>query len=319
MDTLHPQIKEGDQVEIIVNDLLKEHRSLEKFFKRYPKVTCKVIQQDNFWLREGFASYSEPWNSGAEVASGDYLVFVGDSVSFPPQFMDKLREKAEGGYVAQFLYATKFDEYLEVDGKINEDYETIDQVVEAGKFDAATFTPGDPRWWHNEWKSGCDQITTFYEVNWQHCYGVFGMPREVFYMLNGFDENFEGQKDHNDVEIFSRLQMLWPTIKINFDRSLYIYRHPHSPVFNRVHKQLHTGGQLRINYDLIQMFRLTGVTRANCTIHDHHLLNKVVDGRLSGYATFLRTAKDRRKNESKMIKYWINNQPMRELKDSRVG
>jgi len=278
VESLYPQLTEP--VELVISDNLTDHRDLAKFFKPYPLIQVRVVQQDNWWMRHGYPSFSQVWNEAVRHSQGDYLVILSDCLSVPDGFMRRLIRKQAEGKIAQILYH--------------------DQDAD------------DVRWTHLNWGSS-STLTGFDKIPWQQCYGFFSMPRDWFYRLNGFDENFEGQKELNDIEMFSRLEMLDSTAPIHFDKELFVYHHGHHAVLNRQHSMARFPDPIRSNYDLIHLHRREKVTKANSIVFDRETLVDVVNAKIENVELLLEQAKGRWERSSYVIEHWISNQPVFEL------
>lgn len=278
VDSLYPQLTEP--VELVITDNLTDHRDLAKFFKPYPLIQVKVVQQDNWWMRKGYPSFSQVWNEAVRHSTGDYLVVLSDCLSVPPKFMAKLAEKQKEGKIVQFLYR-------------DPDYD-------------------DVRWTHLKW-AGKSQLDGFSKIPWEQCFGLFSMHRDWFYRLNGFDENFEGQKELNDIELFSRLQMLDPDAPIHFDQDLFVHHHGHVPVLARSHKMVNFPNPIRSNYDLIYLHRQHGVTKANSREFDKRSLTAVVNAEIVRVPELMDLARARWERGLDVIKHWMDNQPVFDL------
>jgi hypothetical protein len=302
VDSLYPQLT--DPVELVISDNLTDHRDLVKFFKPYPLIQVKVVQQDNWWMRRGYPSFSQVWNEAVRNSTGDYLVILSDCVSVPPFFMEKLHKKRETGKIVQFLYHEKIGDYLRTNGSdkkhkhLNVHHKYLD--------------PGDIRWTRLNWNRK-RVLEGFSKIPWEQCFGFFSMPRDWFYRLNGFDENFEGQKELNDIEMFSRLQTLDPDAPIQFDKDMFVYHHGHKPVLNRHHKLVNFPNPVRSNYDLIYLHRQHGVTKANSREFDKRSLTAVVNAEIVQVPELMDLARARWERGLDVIKHWMNNQPIFDL------
>lgn len=278
VESLYPQLTEP--VELIISDNLTDHRDLAKFFRPYPLLKVKIIQQDNWWMRKGYPSFSQVWNEAVRHSTGDYLVVISDCLSVPSGFMDRLYRKRDEGKIVQLLYH--------------------DQDAD------------DVRWKHLNW-SGNSTLDGFENIPWQQCFGFFAISRDWFYRLNGFDENFEGQKELNDIELFSRLEMLDPQAPIHFDKELFVHHHGHHAVLDRSHSMAGFPDPIRSNYDLIYLHRLERITKANTKVFDRKTLVDVVNAEIMKLPELIKHSEGRWDRSSEVIEHWINNQPVFEL------
>jgi hypothetical protein len=313
LETLYPQLDE--KVELVISDLLFDHRDLGAYIKPYEdKISYKIIKQSSWWSTNGHASFSESFNQAAEASSGSYLVILNDCLSFPPGFFSKLKEKRDAKKTAQILYVDKaghnilanpdglesaYSEVRDVEGDYGENWVTDSKLC-----------VGDSRWLHTPW-GGKTILKTFKEVSWQSCYSLFSIPSETFFELNGFDENFEGIKGLNDVEFFSRLQTRDSSHPIEFDKSFYVYHHRHHGVRKADNTGLAFPEAFRSNYDLIYLMRFERTWQANNRIRSREDLSAVLDASLMGIPQLMTQAEDY-PSASPGLKYWIENQPIKQ-------
>lgn len=297
--TLYPQLTE--KVELVIADNLADHRNLTRFFEDYPLIECKVIPQGTHWQAMGCGSHAEPYNNAIRRSSGDYLVFLTDCVSFPPNFFERLKTKKD--LVAQFLWHEKIDDYL----MPKEGFEKKFTHPDEANMDELVVS--DNRWLLHPWGDKT-VLSTFWECPWQMCYGFFGAPRKVIYEFNGLDENFDGQKELNDVELFSRMQFRDPDMPITWDKDLFVYHHRHGPVLDSQGKQSHNRKAVRSNLDMIHFHRSRQIWKANSIVWAADDLKPVVDGSLLGYLGVQMHARNR---DKELTDYWLHNQPCKNL------
>jgi len=306
VNSLYHQLDE--EVELVIADRLFETRDLETFFKPYPKIKLKVVPQESPWLRMGLNAYSSSFNQAAKAATGDYLVILSDALSFPPHFWKKIQEKRAQQIVAQILFVNKRDYSLE----------TLDPTLVQTEWfpnmlaDADNPAVIDARWKLLPWDSN-GLVYTFQEIPWQQCFGFFGIPKDTFYRMNGFDENFDGQKELNDVEFFSRLQMLDSRSPVEFDQSLYVYHHRHFDLVDLDEEPYHCNITVRSNYDMIHLHRAHGITIGNSECFPKKTLMRVVRSEITGHPHSLKEGERRVQDGQYLIDYWIQNQPIFDL------
>ena len=102
VDSLYPQLTEP--IELVIADMLVDHRDLREFFEPYPLIKLIIINQKNWWIDNGYPSFSNTWNECVKHSTGDYLVILSDGVSFPENFMNVLYEKRQEQIITQILY-----------------------------------------------------------------------------------------------------------------------------------------------------------------------------------------------------------------------
>ena len=308
-NTLAPLLKE--KAELIIADNLADDRNIARYFEDTPMLDVKIIPQGTGWQSHGCWVWAEVLNNAVVRSSGDYLVFLTDCVSFPTHFMDRLQPKIDAKEVAQILYAEKIGDYLmPTPGDLVRRWTDLDDP----EVDLSKIHRGDVRWQHAWWREKT-QLRTFYEVHWDMCFGLYGIPRSLFYKLNGYDENFDGQKGLNDVEIFSRMQQLNTETPVVVDKDLFMYHHSHGPLVRaRCHAEIPEIYKTpRSNYDLIHFNRFHNVTRANTTIFSEESLMPVVTGEFMGNPYILAEGRTRMKDCPELVQFWFDNRPLREL------
>ncbi len=284
--TLYPQLTEP--IELVISDILYDHRDLNDFFRDFPLIKTKVVPQDNWWIKNDRPCYSYIWNECVRQSSGDYLVILTDCLSFPDNFIEKVNEKRKYSLISQILFKEKVGDTL-------------------------SFHYTDPRISGTLNEKKADRIQGFKEIPWSSCFGFFGIPREWYYKMNGYDENFDGQKGLNDIEFFSRLHTLSEELNedvpIEFDRDLFVFHHKHGGVFSKTNSENNAPFALRSNYDMIFLQRNLGIWKANSFIYKKEDLIKVVNGEICNMEDCIKQSKDCWNNKD-LIEHWINNQPV---------
>lgn len=313
LDTLYHQLDE--KVELVIADLLTDYRDLADYLKPFEdKIDVKIVRQSNWWLANNYTAFSYCYNQAAEASTGDYLVFLNDCLSFPPGFFSKLKEKRDAKKTAQILYVDKGGQFIlsHSDG-LESGYTEVEQVMSDHGTDwlsKASIHVGDTRWAHLAW-NGKTKLETFKEASWQSCYNLFGIPSETFFKLNGLDENFEGIKGLNDVEFFSRLQLMDTNHALEFDKSLYVYHHRHHGIKKADNTFQDFLPTFRSNYDLLYFMRFKGIIEANNSTFNPDELARVIDGSLMAIPDVLRQAEDY-PSDSPGLKHWLEEPPIKQ-------
>lgn len=279
IDTLYPQITES--IELVIADNLLEYRDLTKFFDPYPKLQVKVVPQDNGWIRRGYPSFSDVWNMAANAADGSHLMFLSDCVSFPPDFLQNLKEVVRKNLLVQFLYRNYNGEEILPQGHVDADF----------------------RWDALDWDDD-GEVYGFDRISWSNCFGFFLIPAKMFHAVGGFDLNFEGQKELNDIELSSRLEMLGAPVM--FSKKLFVNHHLHGPIYDKTNKRGDFPPTVRSNYDMIMLMRQKGVFIANQTKWRRRDLIDVVNANVSKHPVLKKQAARRWEENSETIEDWLN-------------
>ena len=131
-------------------------------------------------------------NTAAAYARGDLIVFVDDCTELLPSFLEAAVELHSQGKIPTRVYLHS-PRALLPPGKI-----PTRELLQAVKFDYV-----DPVWKNQ----GCPTDKTEWSLSGNAC-GVFMLPKETLFRLNGFDENFDGNWGCEDIEFWTRLDRL---------------------------------------------------------------------------------------------------------------
>ena len=146
---------------------------------------------------------------------------------------------------------------------------------------------------------------------WQHHYAFNFIPRDDFEYVNGYDENFDGEKSMDDVEIGSRLQMAG-RLRACLIENVYVYEEYQQDVDPRVFKSM-AGYSVKMNNDLLWLMRIKEQWRANSIRYSEKELSAVMSGRYSGDPHWIRQLKVRNKDNDSVRDLWRNNTVLKEV------
>jgi len=297
--------------EVIISDAIHSVRDLEEEidFSKYP-FPVKVAKPTSVFLDEGLWSSQATRNAGASLASGNYFLFADDCAFFPASAlrnaMDVVLTK---GWMPNFLcHRTNgrrlIDAVSHEPTKIRTYNEAKSNGLHLGGMDSRL---GNMQ--HDE-KFGVKicKPANFY---WQHHYAFNFVTREDFEYVNGYDENFDGEKSMDDVELGSRLQMAG-RLRSCLIENVYVYEEYQNHVDPSVFKNME-GYSIKMNNDLLWLMRIKEQWRANSTLYSDEELSAVMEGRYSGDPHWIQRLKIRNKANEAVRDLWRSNVVVKEL------
>lgn len=100
-DSLVPQIKPGDEIQVIITDFFHSERKWAQL-RDWLHVDCKpcVWQGKHRLTNNDYFSPSNARNTSLCYAKHDHIAFVDDLSLLGPQWLQAVRESIEGGYIA---------------------------------------------------------------------------------------------------------------------------------------------------------------------------------------------------------------------------
>lgn len=301
--------------ELIVIDSLYRSRNLACEIETLGKFSFswKVTHPISWWLDNHLWALQNAFNTGFAASRGKFLFFCGDCVIFP---YDKLQIGADLinlGYWPQFLCV-----YCSQGQLVDSKNELQCSSVEAAQMQGI-WTDRFVR--DSRWQFVAKPIGFFHPtmMGWDMIYGHCGIPREDFLYVNGYDENFDGDKALGDVEIGSRLHMAgrW---KPCLDKRFFLYEQKHNNIDAQSFKDCETIEQLRAapavraNYDLLHLMKKKRIWRANSTQFSEEECKAVCLASITGIDAH-QYAYNPKDSRWPYQRYWIEHQANFELKD----
>lgn len=300
--------------ELVVSDALYEFRDIMGEIRSLGdwSFEIKVAHPDSYWWRMGMWSLQNGMNRAAEISSGDYISFFGDCCELPPDALEKVSVLVDKGFSPSLLYVYKCGDGLqkEPDWMETSEFQSIEDARDAGQWGASF--KRDSRWDFAE-KNGFMGPDS---CPWTWMYGYCFIPREDFFHVNGWDENFDGYKALGDVELGSRLEMAgrW---KMCIDPSLHVYEYHHYKISYQKYN-LDVDRAIRSNNDLILWHRANNIWKANSTYIPREVCERICRARISGHMGWYQFKFDHSDPEWKSQKHWIENQRIFTLNDNRL-
>lgn len=283
-------------------DIAKEIESLGNW--SFP---WRVTHPESYWLEQGMWALQNAFNRGFKISTGEFVFFCGDCCEFPPHVLEEAAVFVDRGLSPHLLCVYKHSNRLKLlTGEPS-------QWASLNEFPVEKWTPPeilcDSRWTYIRARHGASQVD---RAHWDLCYGYSGIRRDDFLYVNGYDENFDGDKSLGDVEIGSRLSMAgrW---SMYLNRRLYCYEHSHCELDRRAfpiktgpanepEKAIHDAASsqirtvtVRSNYDLIYIMRRLGIWRGNSTRYSEADMKRSIQSEeknLAGWPKFSFTDDD---------------------------
>lgn len=299
--------------ELIIVDSLGCKRSLKNEIASLSawQFPWKVVTPSSWWLENGFWALQNAFNTGFKHSAGSYLYFCGDCCEFPANAMATAQDLIQQGHIPSFLFAYRQSGKLLSSQGEPTDFSTIEEAVSAERWNSGMAR--DSRWQFVEHNHG---FVPKSNLRWDMMYGYSCIPREDFIYVNGYDENFDGDKALGDVEIGSRLKMAgrWT---LSLSRNLYVYENKHhgldASTFHNGSPPGTAWNAIRSNYDLIYLMRGRKQWRANSMHLTESDCIKVINGEIMNLPGYPKCQVIPGEPGYKAQRHWIENQPVFDL------
>ena len=299
--------------ELVVVDSLFRQRTLAEEIDALGKwpFPWRVATPDSWWLEQGMWALQNAFNRGYQASTGRYLYFCGDCCEFPAHTTLLAQSLIEAGFSPHLLYVYKMSDRLRVNGERHfqtSPWSSVPEALCAGA-DFRRHVSCDSRWPYTDDLGGfCPPA----RIGWNSIHGYACVKREDFAHVNGFDENFDGDKSLGDIELGSRLHLAgrWTGC---LSTSLYVYEHHHERISERVFPNCQTLPPVRSNYDLIHLMREREVWRANSTQWSEEDCQRVICAEITALPDWPHR---RGQNDERSLPYqrhWIEHQPVFDL------
>lgn len=296
--------------EVIIPDSIWKSRRLEREIDSLGKWSFpwRICHPDSWYLQHGLWALQNANNEGARVATGDLFLFCGDCCEFPPHaFTGTIREAEQKRYVG-LLTVYKSEGRLK---RSNGDsvHNSLSEAVESGQWNESFIRD-------SRWRLVSNGPKTFHQ-EWDLHYGYGCISREHLWHINGWDENFDGDKALGDVEMGSRLQTAG-ILALHLDPSLYVYENSHNEL---CHETFPVNGShiktewkpIRSNHDLIYLLRKKGIYRGNDYKLSEDECKQVIRAQITNLPGWPHRSCDDTDPLWMYGKHWIENQPVFKL------
>lgn len=189
-----------------------------------------VPLQPNVWYDKGFPGISTQYNKGIIHADGDLLFFTGDSYMVQPRFMERLWENYQNGYfsLAWYFFDNTYSrpsKHLAPKEKEEFDIAYPGQTGKAPvKYDVLGYSGRrvsiEHRYLETFGKHDYDKVS----APWQWWFGCSSASLEAMLKINGFDQNFDGDRMLLDCDVGSRLELAGYGPRFALFRDIYLIR-----------------------------------------------------------------------------------------------
>lgn len=256
--------------EWIVMDVLYEQR--KDFFKKLdmPFQVKHIPAKPNLWIDKGFPGISTQYNKGIIYADGELLFFTGDSHMVQPDFMEQLWRRYQQGYfpLAWYFFDKSYaapTKELAPGDKEKFDMAYPDQKSEAPvKYNILGYAGKKVSIEHRYVETFKNNKLELLHAPWQWWFGCSSASLEAMLKINGFDQNFDGDRMLLDCDVGSRLDLAGYSLRFALFRDIFLIRAATDMgLWNPTLKKDRI--TIKCNYPLMWRSRFFGQYKANAT------------------------------------------------------
>lgn len=257
--------------EWIIVDVLYDQR--KNYFKNMQlDFNVKHIPaKPNLWIDKGLPGISTQYNKGIIYADGELLFFTGDSHMVQPQFMEQLWRRYQQGYfpLAWYFFDNSFatpEKNLAPGEKDKFNIAYPDQNSKAPvQYDILDYTGKKVSIEHRYIEAFKDNTLELRSAPWQWWFGCSAASLEAMLKINGFDQNFDGDRMLLDCDVGSRLEMAGYATRFALFRDIFLIRA--ATDINKWNPELHKDRiTIKCNYGIMWLSRYFKTYRANTSI-----------------------------------------------------
>ncbi len=218
---------------IIVDALYPKRREIVELNWGYPIKYIPIHPDHRTWLDKGRWNVCGQLNTAIMYADGELICRLDDCSEFDENYLRKFWKEYQAGFFPMAMHvrynggkpARIDDAYLKsgYEAKYSETFEGTDRVNLLKRIYGEEGIVRDTRWVTVE-KAGGRMIAPH---NWGYGYSSFSL--EAALKVNGYDENFDGDKSVEDCDFTSRLYMAGYN-KALLDVNLSCIEHEHLPI-----------------------------------------------------------------------------------------
>ena len=263
------------EFEWIIVDVLYDQRKDYFADKDLPFKVKHIPAKPNLWIEEGFPGISTQYNKGIIYADGELLFFWGDSHIAIPEFADNLWRYYQQGYfpLAWYLYDQTFSEPLHTSEKLDAQTAKEKFKIMYPDQDLASPIPYDILGYTGKKVSIEHRYTTaFKEPNqtvfpapWLWWFGCSSASLEAMLKINGFNQNFDGDRMLLDCDVGSRLDLAGYGLRLALFKDVFLARIPtDTRYWNTTQKK--QGITIKCNYPFIWYARFFKQCKANTEV-----------------------------------------------------
>lgn len=217
--------------EVVVIDALYHRR--KDYFKNLdlPFEVKHVPAKPNLWIEKGFPGISTQYNKGIVYADGELLFFTGDSYMVFPDFMEQLWKRYKQGYFGLAWYF--FDNSFSMpQGKLKETkkekfniaYPDQDAEAPVKRYNILGYSGKKVSIEHRYVKAFKNNTREIYPAPWLWWFGCSSASLEAMLTINGFNQNFDGDRMLLDCDVGSRLDLAGYGPRFALFRDIFLIR-----------------------------------------------------------------------------------------------
>jgi len=252
--------------EWIIVDALYEQR--KDYFKdmKLPFKVKHIPAQPNLWIEQGMPGICAQYNKGIIYADGELLFFTGDSHMATPDFMENMNSYYTQGYfpLAWYMYDHSRSE-PSFSAEVSEEKHKLaypDRTTTPIPYNILGYTGKSVSIEHRYTSKFQDPNTTMAFAHWGWWFGISSASLEAMLKINGFNQNFDGDRMLLDCDVGSRLQLAGYGQRLALFRNFFLTRIPTDVnVWNQTIKKV--GATIKCNLPLIWHSRAFERYRAN--------------------------------------------------------
>jgi len=263
-----------DWGEWIIVDVLYDQR--KDYFKNMtlPFKVKHIPAKPNHWIEKGFPGIATQYNKGIVYADGELLFFTGDSHMVVPEFMERLWNRYQQGYFpsAWYMYDHSFSEVQYTSGRLDvqsaqEKYKVAypEQNTTPIPYNLSGYTGKKVSIEHRYTTAFKDPKQEIFPMPWLWWFGCSSVSLEAMLKINGFNQNFDGDRMLLDCDVGARLDLAGHGSRLALFRDVFLARIP-TDVSYWNSKQKKQGITIKCNYPLIWYARFFNQYRANTKI-----------------------------------------------------
>jgi hypothetical protein len=270
------------------------------------------------WLKHGAWAGQAPWNHGALLARGELFLTFGDCCELPPHYLERIWDWYTRGYWCMGLVVYKKAGRLYYIGE-------EDLIEPAPASSIETWRQGirrnlkelrergvikdlvrDSRWTYVD---NVGVVKLKGRSGAQQFHGYASVPLQALLRINGFDENFDGDKSLGDVDCGIKLWMAGYDNVLVLDKDVWLYENAHKGVPEDV--LWYKGPSIRSNFSLLCLNELKHRWRAN----SYRLTEEEVDWMCEHAKDWGFRDIDMKANP--LFQAWLKNPPIFDLQELR--
>lgn len=250
--------------ELVIADACAAHRDLRHEIcalgAPWP-FPWRVVPVTSPWLSIGRAAIQRTLNIGFVYSDAKVVHMAGDAAEFPSHVVGEILKWTAKGYQPQLLSVYKrAGELIYIneqtkDERFGHGHNTSLTYGDMQKLGIFKDIARDSRW------TDVERVDPLFGAPWSWLHNHPTVFRKHLFEINGFDENLDGEKALQDVEMGSRLEMagLWKPV---LTKELYCWDYDHGSWDTKTFFKESVPGP-RSNYQLIVLTREQKRFRAN--------------------------------------------------------